>query len=76
MLRGPGAADVSVWRCKRCREWGIGGPQGFVAHEKSAHTYGGRFGASVSFGFTGQYSDGRERRMDRIFSPAVARGLE
>jgi hypothetical protein len=64
---------MNVWRCKRCREWGIGGPQGFVQHEKSAHVYSGRFGAQVSFGFTGQYSDGYERRYDRYVRPAVAR---
>jgi hypothetical protein len=64
VLRGPGAADVSVWRCKRCREWGIGGPAGFVKHEKSAHVYDVRLGASMSFGFTGNYASGN--RTDRF----------
>lgn len=67
---------MNVWRCKRCRQWGIGGPQGFVKHEKSAHAYDVRLGASVAFGFTGNYGDGYERRYDRYIRPAVARESE
>ncbi len=63
---------MNVWRCKRCREWGVGGPDGFIAHERVAHTYSVHLGASVSFGFTGDYSSGLERRWDRTARPAVA----
>lgn len=65
---------MNVWRCKMCREWGIGGPAGFVAHERSAHTFSVRLGGAVSFGFTGDYSSGLERRLDRVARPAVASG--
>jgi len=53
---------MAVWKCKQCKTWGLGGPNGFNAHWKSWHKpHNGRLGAQVqSFGFLPNYSNGQE----------------
>jgi len=60
------------WRCRICFRWGVGGPVSWLQHWNAEHNKNDRFGSHLSFGFTGDYSSGNERRYDRRVVPAVA----
>lgn len=43
------------WHCRLCKAWGLGGPDGWRKHA-DMHKDGNRYSASMSFGFTPNYS--------------------
>jgi hypothetical protein len=67
--------SANRWLCKVCRKWGLGGPDGWAKHWTADHVHSGRYAAHLSFGFTGDYSDGFERRGDRVATPAIAEAM-
>lgn len=63
---------MSRWNCKICDRTGLGGPEGWERHAKYWHSDNTRFGAQVSFGFTGDYSSGKQRRYKVYDRPVIA----
>lgn len=63
---------MSRWKCKLCPSEGLGGPKGWERHAKYEHGSKERLSAQVSFGFTGDYSSGKQRRYKVYDRPAVA----
>ena len=41
------------WFCKPCRCWGLGGPDGYLRHEKAEHKDARGAGSVVTLGFVG-----------------------
>lgn len=63
---------MSRWNCKLCDSTGLGGPKGWERHAKHRHTDNNRYSAMISFGFTGDYSSGKQRRLRVTDRPVVA----
>ena len=59
------------WRCRLCSMRGFEGVDGWTRHMNAVHSDNGRFGAQVSFGFTGDYSSKSGGYM-RYARPVVA----
>lgn len=63
---------MTRWNCKLCSDTGLGGPKGWERHVKYRHTDNGRYSAQIAFGFTGDYSSGKQRRIKITDRPVVA----
>jgi len=65
------------WHCKVCRTYGLGGPDGWLKHQKSEHTDGHRYGASTSIVGGPNFGIGRRVSNSRFgFVPAPRLGDE
>lgn len=62
------------WHCKMCRTYGLGGPSGWLQHQKSEHTDGNRYGSSMQMSAVPNHSIGRRvgpSRFGFVISPRL-----